>query len=386
MPLQATETGEADRGAQADHAFAMMRGSDRIDVRDWHRLAEASCESNSFFEHWYLRPSIGHCAHGGAVHLATGRDARNDARRLNGLLPICRRSIYYGYPVPHLATWMHPNIFCGSPLTLAGQTQRFWRALLDWADRNAQAALFLHLPQLPSDGPSYAALQRVLREEGRVAGIVRVEERAMLRSGHSPGDYVAAAMSGKKRKELRRQRKRLSELGNLRFIRQSDSGALGGWITQFLQLEQAGWKGAAGSALMSSSDTADLFRHALSGAAEYGRLERLSLELDGRPVAMLANFIAAPGVFSYKTAFDEEFARFSPGMLLQMENMDLLKRQDMQWADSCAAANHPMIERIWREKRRMVDVNVGIGGKLRRSLFRGMLRMESGCAITGLEP
>ena len=368
-------------GAQENHAFSTLREPDRIDVRDWHRLAQASCEPNPFFEHWYLRPSIAQCANGRAVHLATAQQAG----RLNGLLPVCRQFTYYGYPVPHISTWMHPNIFCGSPLTIAGHAEQFWRALLDWADRNASAALFLHLPQLPADGASYAALQQVVREQNRTAGVVRVEERAMLRSSRSPDDYLTAAMSSKKRKELRRQRNRLSEIGNLRFIRQSDAESLAEWIACFLQLEQAGWKGAAGSALISSSDTADLFRHALCGAADCGRLERLSLELDGRPVAMLASFITAPGIFSYKTTFDENYSRFSPGMLLQLRNLDLLTRPHIQWADSCAAADHPMIERIWREKRRMLHVNVGIGGKLRQSLFERMLRMETGGFGQGLD-
>ena len=92
---------------------------------------------------------------------------------------------------------------------------------------------------------------------------------------------------------------------------------------------------------------------------------------------MLANFITPPGAFSFKTTFDERFARFSPGVLLQRENLDLLARGDIDWCDSCAAADHPMIERIWREKRAMVRVNVAIGGRLRRTLFRQMLRSET---------
>ena len=36
-----------------------------------------------------------------------------------------------------------------------------------------------------------------------------------------------------------------------------------------------------------------------------------------------------------------------------------------------------MIERIWREKRAMVRVNIAIGGRLRRTLFRQMLRAET---------
>ena len=128
-----------------------------------------------------------------------------------------------------------------------------------------------------------------------------------------------------------------------------------------------------------AEDTATraLFETALAGAAEAGRLERLGLFLDGKPIAMLANFITAPGSFSFKTAFDEEYARFSPGVLLQQKNLRLLDRDEIEWCDSCAAQGHPMIERIWREKRAMASISVAVGGGMRQAVFSQLLRAET---------
>ena len=92
---------------------------------------------------------------------------------------------------------------------------------------------------------------------------------------------------------------------------------------------------------------------------------------------MLANFITPPGAYSFKTAFDEDYARFSPGMLLQLENLALLERRDLQWTDSCAVEGHPMIERLWRGHRRMVSRNIAIGGPLRRAAFRLLMAYET---------
>ncbi|HSF12608.1 MAG TPA: GNAT family N-acetyltransferase, partial [Erythrobacter sp.] len=132
-----------------------------------------------------------------------------------------------------------------------------------------------------------------------------------------------------------------------------------------------------GSALASAPDTRAFFAETLAGAAAAGRLERLALRLDGRAIAMLANFITAPGAYSFKTAFDEDYARFSPGMLLQLENLALLERPGVQWADSCAVEGHPMIERLWRDKRRMVSRNIAIGGPMRRAAFRLLKAYET---------
>ena len=95
---------------------------------------------------------------------------------------------------------------------------------------------------------------------------------------------------------MRRQLARLCELGSVNFARQSDEAELEDWIENFLTLERAGWKGRAGSALAQGKASEALFRQGLAGAARHGRLERLSLTLDDRPIAMLANFIKIAGM------------------------------------------------------------------------------------------
>ena len=119
------------------------------------------------------------------------------------------------------------------------------------------------------------------------------------------------------------------------FERAADDAGLDRWIDTFLALERAGWKGREGSALACDPRKEALFRAALGGAAAAGRLERLSLMLDGRAIGMLVNFLCPPAAFSFKTAYDERYARYSPGVLLQRENLALLTRDDIAWTDSC---------------------------------------------------
>lgn len=93
-----------------------------------------------------------------------------------------------------------------------------------------------------------------------------------------------------------------------------------------------------------------------------------ALDLDERPLALLINFFAPPG-FSFKTAFDEDYARFSPGVLLQQANLDLLDDPAIAWVDSCAAPGHPMIDSVWRERR------AGVGQR------RAVGTRRAGCAL-----
>ena len=338
----------------------------------WDALAACASEPNPFLESWYLLPALRALDPKGTAQILLF-EVDGD---LAGLMPLAAGWRYYTWPLPNLSAWTHPNAFLGTPLVAAGLEQAFWRELFSWADGNARMALFLHLADLPLGGPLHRALTDVLAEQDRLSGLVHHEERAMLASSETPEAYFTASLSGKKRKELRRQFARLSDLGEVAVERRHDAEGLERWIEEFLALEAAGWKGRAGSAIACRDDTAALFREVLSGGAARGRLERLSLTLAGRPIAMLATFLCPPGAYSYKTAFDECFARFSPGVLLQRENLDILARDDIAWSDSCASADHPMIDHIWRERRPIGRLSIAIGGPPRRALFARVLRAE----------
>lgn len=363
--------GKLSAGASTLRLLTLEELQEPVLLAAWERLVTRAAEPNPFFEPWYLLPSLRQL--GAGVKVAGWFHGGH----LAGLIPLARSARYYGHRAPHAAGWLHANAFCGVPLVAAGQEAAFWRALLAHLDRRPGRALFLHLPQLPADGPIVAALETVLGARRRPYYIAAREARAMLAGEIAAADYLDAAMAPKKRKELRRQHNRLAEEGALSFECIDGGESLAAWTAEFLALEAAGWKGEAGSALASAPETRALFEQALAGAAAAGRLQRLALRIDGRAIAMLVNFITAPGAYGFKTAFDEAYARFSPGMLLQLENLALLEREGIRWADSCAVEGHPMIERLWRGQRRMASINIAIGGPARRAAFRLLKAYET---------
>ncbi|KLI63390.1 hypothetical protein AAV99_11465 [Aurantiacibacter marinus] len=356
--------------------------TDTEDIAAWDALAKTAAEPNPFYESWNLLPALEEFDRSGLVELWL---LKADGQ-LVGLVPMKRDFRYYGYSMPHWCNWTHANCFLGAPLIVRGFERVFWSHLLARADHHAGLSLFLHLALMPGTGPLHLALSAEIRqsERARPAATVVCEERAALVSRASPKAYFEESLSTKKRKELRRQQRRLEDEGDLTLKRLKTAEGLTHWIDNFLDLEHRGWKGKAGSALACDPRTARLFTYALEGAARRGQLLRLSLLLDGKPIAMLANFICAPGAFSYKTTFDEDYSRFSPGVLLQRENLDILEDDTIAWVDSCAAQDHPMIDHFWRERRIIAGHSIGIGGIVRRRVFSAAVQRETGRPAKGI--
>jgi CelD/BcsL family acetyltransferase involved in cellulose biosynthesis len=216
----------------------------------------------------------------------------------------------------------------------------------------------------------------------RDCGIAYREVRAFLQSPLGPQAYYEQAVRQKKRKELRRQRNRLAELGDLAFRKLDHVAELSAWCDAYLALEKAGWKGEAGSAFACVPAKEAFFRNAIRGAHDAGRLQFLRLDVGEKPVAMLVNFRCTPGSFSFKTVFDEGFARFSPGVLIQIENLEILDDPATAWMDSCAAEDHPMIDSLWAERRAIVRVTVPLQGASRFATYAACRALERAAAAS----
>jgi CelD/BcsL family acetyltransferase involved in cellulose biosynthesis len=266
-------------------------------------------------------------------------------------------------------------MFLNAPLVAAGEEQAFWTAVLETLDAADWAKGLLHLRGLVEDGPLHRGLL-----EARHGVTVHREVRAFLESELSPDAYYEQAVRQKKRKEIRRLKNRLAEEGPLRTRILDDAADLDAWCSTYLALEQAGWKGEAGSALAGSTGTEAFFRETLEAAWQTGRLQFLRLDVGETCIAMLVNFLTPPGSFSFKTVFDEAYARFSPGVLIQLENLKILDDPRIGWMDSCAVEDHPMIDSLWTGRRAIVRVSVPLKGAKRRAvhtLCTGLERLSA---------
>lgn len=345
--------------------------------RAWDELAGEVAEPNSFAERWFAEPGL-------HAFAKTDRDTRLvqvwQGSRLAGILPVTIADHYGRVPVRTVQNWKHANSFLGVPLIRRGCETLFWTEVLTALDGADWAPGFLHLTGLVEGGPAHAGLLAAAQAAGRPCDIVHREVRALLASPLSAEAYYADTVRKKKRKELGRLQRRLGDLGAVTASTLADAGALTAWCDAFLDLEHGGWKGRAGSSLASAPETDAFFREALAGAFAAGRLEFRRMDLDGRPIAMLINFLCPPGSFSFKTAFDEAYAKYSPGVLIQLDNLQSMERAEIHWMDSCAAPDHPMIDSLWGERRAVVRASVPLRGLRRQATFKFARGLESASA------
>jgi len=336
----------------------------------WDRLAAEAAEPNCFAERWFTEAGAAHLPEAeGALLLALWSD-EDRAPLLLGLLPVRIESIYGRFPVRHVQNWLHHNVLLGTPLVRPGHEIAFWTATLDALDAAPWAPGFLYVSGLVEDERVHRGLAEAARMRGRPCDTVHRRRRALLEGGVSSQVYFEGAVRKKKRKELKRLSARLGEVGEVKFERLAEGGDPHAWAEEFLTLEASGWKGRGGTALASQSETKAFFHQAFAAAEAAGRLDVVRMRVGDRTAAMQVNFVTPPGSFSFKIAIDEHFARFSPGVLLQIENLRVLDRGDVMWMDSCAFGDHPMIDSLWRERRTIVRVNVPLAGARRRFVFR----------------
>lgn len=335
----------------------------------WESLAAAATEPNPFYEPFLLGPALAGLAAGLDLEFVLVYGYVDEApaveQVLCGLFPFERRTKIGGLPARHRAGWRHDYCFSGVPLVRRGRERAVVEALLEVLAARRDGGGVVRFDQWPADGALHAALFDALDRRGAATFVRSRASRAYLRPAADADTYLDDALAPKRRKEFGRLERRLAETGEIRFDALTPDGDVGAWLAEFVALEAKGWKGREGTAFAGREPDRVWLEAVVRGAFARGRLEMLALRHGGRAIACKVNFLAGGGAFGFKIAFDEAWARYSPGVLLELENVRRVHAHGVVgWMDSCADPHHPMANRLWSGRRVYEDFFFALRGGL----------------------
>jgi CelD/BcsL family acetyltransferase involved in cellulose biosynthesis len=326
-----------------------------VAVEGWRALTDRAIEPNGYYlPGWAL--AIDASAHGRTNVAALGAwsDAAPNAARLIGLMPAVSLWRAYKIPLPALVSADPYGTLCTPLLDREMPDQAAIRLMSQARDAGAHALI---LRDVALDGAVMKTFARVLERGGMRPRLLQCHARACLDASRNADELLRDALGAKKLKELRRQRHRLAEHGEVSFEVARTPGDAARALETFLNLEASGWKAQRGTALTQDDGDAAFIRRAVPALAENRQCEIMTLRAGATPVAAAIVLRHLDRAFYFKLGVDERFAKFSPGVQLTLDvTRHLCADPAIAMVDSMAAPDHPMINPIWRGRLAIGDV------------------------------
>jgi hypothetical protein len=324
-------------------------------------LCTRTIEPNVFFNPRFLAPAMPRLEDR-EVKLAVIRDGDEYRNRLRLLVPFSveRPAVPLGVPV--MRTWSSPFGPIGTPLVdhddPIGVVEDFFGML---SRPHLKLPKVFVLPDMRLDGPLASVLAAVAETRGLTMVTTGKADRPVLESTLDGEAYLKTSLRAHHHREFRRLKRRLGDLGKLEHVVARGPDEIRHAIESFLTLEAAGWKGRERTAMAIDRYRAAFAREAVHRLAEHDMCRIHSLTLDGRTIACLVVFVEAGVAYTWKTAYDETLATYSPGTLLMIEvTKQHLDDPNVMMTDSCAVPDHPVMSRLWSERKPMGSLVIGL--------------------------
>ncbi|ESX92876.1 MULTISPECIES: GNAT family N-acetyltransferase [unclassified Mesorhizobium] len=324
-------------------------------------LCTRTIEPNVFFNPRFLAPAMPRLEDR-EVKLAVIRDGDEYRNRLRLLVPFSveRPAVPLGVPV--MRTWSSPFGPIGTPLVdhddPIGVVEDFFGML---SRPHLKLPKVFVLPDMRLDGPLASVLATVAETRGLTMVTTGKADRPVLESTLDGEAYLKASLRAHHYREFRRLKRRLGDLGRLEHVVARGPDEIRHAIESFLTLEAAGWKGRERTAMAIDRYRAAFAREAVHRLAEHDMCRIHSLTLDGRTIACLVVFVEAGVAYTWKTAYDETLATYSPGTLLMIKvTRQHLDDPNIMMTDSCAVPDHPVMSRLWSERKPMGSLVIGL--------------------------
>lgn len=288
------------------------------------------------------------------VHVLLAFDHDFEPARLVGMWALQQRSVMPFWP-SLLEARPFNYAFLSTPVIAAGFAHKVIPAFFAAIKDNPALPKVVSLKEMDADSQAFSAIRQTLANE-RHANLTLTQSMRPVVSREA-----GLKTSGSTRKKLRQDWNRLSALGALEVVNERTVEGASAAFEEFLDLELKSWKGAEGTAILCDDHHAAFTRRLIADLVTDGSASVALLKLDGKAVAAQVMMYCGTTAYTWKTAFDASFAKYSPGVLvIDRLTEQLFATTSIQSIDSCATENSFMGQ-LWTGRRAMVDMVVDVG-------------------------
>lgn len=197
-------------------------------------------------------------------------------------------------------------------LTKSGREEVI-EVFMDYLSLIPRAWPLIRIRDIPENSPSMVCLNRrgtKMHAYKRVSGgenYIRIPETF---------ENYHAGLSSNFRRQLKRGRKKLEELTDVRFLCREETRPVEENMRRFEEVEDAGWKGAESSSVKADEKNSRLYAVAAERFSNHGWMEWNFLEIGDKSIGAHYAVRIKRTVFLLKIGYDEKYSACSPGNLL----------------------------------------------------------------------
>lgn len=339
--------------------YPSQAGYDLQDELDF--LSNRAMEPNVFFTSRFLAPAMPRLEDR-EIRLAIVRDESDSRSRLRLLMPFSVERPGFAIGAPIVRAWSNHFGPLGTPLVDAENAGEIMDHFLEALGREEmRLPSVLVLPDIRLNGPFAQMARAIAMSRNLPVDVTGEQARPMLESLLDGEAYLKNSIKSSHMREMRRQWGHLEKLGRVSYevARQPQDIRLR--MEEFLLLEASGWKGKKRTAMLSDRLRAAFAREAVNNLAEIDAARIHTIDLDGKAIASMIVLLMNGDAYTWKTAFNEEFSRYSPGKILTAQITDWhLDDANIVRTDSCAVPDHPIMSRLWQERESMGTLLIGL--------------------------
>lgn len=325
-------------------------------IAAWKQLEQRALEDNVYLSAAFLTTALKYF--GRPYRLVFVYEKTDTSRELIAVAPFTLFPRTRLNPFKRLSTFHCFHMFLPYPLLDRIRAQAAVRALWDWLDDPRQPWGLILVEQIDKSGLTWKTIEAELNRRQRKYWVKRAFPQAMHINKTSFEHYQASLPRSIRRNYQRRWRK-LNEAGQVEVLLHRNLDRDPDLAERFIELEQRSWKAKAEGSLLDVPENALFFKEITRVLAGLNQLFFVEVRLDQKTIAMNLSFIFGNTLFGYKTAFDEDYRKYSPGIVALMHETGFFyQTPGLKLAQSGTDIPGSYLEHYWRETAHMHGMTI----------------------------